>query len=291
VSTECLKGMNVALIGKGTHGLQPAVISFINSTFQQSEYGIFAEYSESVTFDTCWFENLDLAVTATYNEWGPSKAINVLNCRFANASGFGSLPVSNQHVNNPPYDYAGRIISASKSEMNVYNSYVCVSNMDEKKPYSPLHKNFILGLDPNLGVRTLGNSFQDYRLGFSYGIMQYVTIDVDTDPEYGGSFFLDLQDNKLVFAKPGPYNGKEIERIVCSVSAGETISIRADQKTITFNNKKNIFLSGKSSLVLNNGDIGTFVKIDNTVGPNYPSPPLYPESYQLISVFKSSSPS
>ncbi|MFT3793941.1 glycosyl hydrolase family 28-related protein [Flavobacterium sp.] len=286
---EITKGVNVFLEGnKKSIGLQPAVISFINSTFQYSEYGVLMEFCESVTFDTCWFEMLDMAVTARdidNPELTPSRAINILNSRFANAAGFGSLKVTNQHL-----DPKGRCITSENSSMNVYNNYVTVSMLAPKKGecYSPFGKAFIMGLGENYGIRTTGNTFRNDELGYSVGIMQYVQIKPDPEfpvpPPDPPECYLNLRDNKIVIVNPGPCDGLDVERIICSVSSGEIISIRAHERAVTFNTRKNIFLSNQSTLTLKNGDIATFIKID------YAGNFGLEEIFQLISVLKSTSP-
>lgn len=281
-SYDALKGRNVFLEGTGTRGIQPIVVSFINSTFQYSEYGVFMSYCECITFDNCWFETLDLAVAATNKDKERSVAINVLNSHFANAGGFGSLLVRNQHVSP-----SGRCITSTNSEMNVYNNHVTVSHLApiEGQPFSsPFGKDFIMGLsdNSNYGIRTTGNTFLDPRLGYSNGIKQYLQI--EPDPDFPGDYYLNLKDNKIVIVNPGENDGKDIERIVCSVSAGEIVSIRAHERSIHFNNNKNIFFSNQSGLTLDNGDIATFIKID------YAGNFGLPEIFQLIAVLKSSSP-
>lgn len=77
-----------------------AVISFINCTCQEADYGFYIEWAENVTIDNCWFENLGVAITVKSNfsdavNEQPSKGINIVNNRFANASGFGSLDAPN----------------------------------------------------------------------------------------------------------------------------------------------------------------------------------------------------
>lgn len=54
------------------------------------------EWAENITIDNCWFESLGVAISvksnyADKNNDVPCKSINILNNRFANAAGFGSL--------------------------------------------------------------------------------------------------------------------------------------------------------------------------------------------------------
>lgn len=268
---KALKGINVAILNKSY--IQTAVVSFINSTFQDAEYGIFIKFAESITFDTCWFENLDMAITAANEGTHPSKAINVLNSRFANASGFGSLKVINRNIT--PGQITGRCITALGAEMNVYNNFVIVTslvaNATNVSPFE--NKAFIMGLAenadvPNQGIRTMGNSFQDNRLGNSIGILQEI-------PIFNGT--VNLKDNKLATLRVIQQNN--VNKIESSVNAGETIYIKANSP-VTFTNSNNIYLSGNPSLTIGPTDIATFIKVDKSINNSN-------ETYQLASLFKS----
>lgn len=262
---KALKGMNVVI--ENEEGIQTAVVSFINSTFQDAEYGVFIKFAESITFDTCWFENLDMAITASNNNYYPSKAINVLNSRFANASGFGSLNVTNR--NNNPSVITGRCITALNSEVNVYNNYVTVTSLSASPPYVDPFQNkvFIMGLPlnantPNKGIRTIGNSFLDNRLGKSAGINQEVLISGQS---------INLFDSKIVTVN----SSGVIKSIESSINAGETIFIKTNTSIIIYHGN-NIDLSGQSTISLSLGDIATFVKVDSQSGID--------EKYKLISI-------
>lgn len=270
---HALKGMNVIITNKKY--VQTAVVSFINSTFESSEYGVYIRAAESITFDTCWFETLDMGLTAVGyiddSDEKPvyiSKAINVINSRFANAAGFGSLNIEK----NPS---PGRCITVTAAEVNAYNNYVTVTEVNA----AALNSLFILGLPlgqgvSNFGVRTMGNSFQDNRLGYSSGIKQEIPIESNR---------INLRDNKIVYVT-GTENNPPVREIECSVSAGETLTIRAAAfpvKFATTGGNSNIFLSGKSSITIGVGDIATFVKIDSNTSAT--------ETYQLISLYKSNS--
>lgn len=155
------KGINVAILNK--EQVQPAVISFINCTFQHSEMGVYIQYGESITFDTCWFEALNGAIIIKNDEIGginfPSRGINVLNSRFANAGGFGSLELIPNYITN-----TGSCIVVEKSEVNVYNNYVTVSCPDTNQecgqkfldPYK--RPGFIYGTGNDHIIREFGNS-------------------------------------------------------------------------------------------------------------------------------------
>jgi len=255
------KGHNISIKNKFQN--TSAVISFINCTCQDSDYGFYIEWAENITIDNCWFENLGVAITVkssfsdAVNEQ-PSKGICIMNNRFANASGFGSLPAPNNIK-------SGQNISISKSYVSVLNNYTTVSY-----PNSPDNGNSLFLLANNNlvgGVTVSGNTFQVNKLGKTIGIMQVISVSNNT---------IDCSGNKLIFV-----NGSEsvIKTIQSSINASEYLTIRANGSSITFDNTNNIFLTLKSSLTLNNGEIATFVKIDNSVGLNS-------ETYQLVSVMK-----
>ncbi len=274
VSFEALKGINVSITNRGY--VQTAVISFLNCTFQQSEYGIFIKFAESITFDTCWFENLDMAVSVfESDESYPSKGINVLNCRFANASGFGSLNCVNRNV-LPEGEIAGRCVTSVNSEVNIFNCYVTVSSVSKLPnnfvdPF--ISKAFIIALKQNKGIRTIGNTFLDNRLGRTSGILRNYDIVNNA---------IDLQDTKLATIS-GISSNPPIDSINCSICAGEILTVRsANQNPITFTNNKNIYLSNKAAVTLNHGDIATFIKLEDIGGPTHS------EIYHMISIFKSS---
>lgn len=246
-----------------------AVMSFINCTVQDADYGIQIKWAENITIDNCWFENLGVAVMVTSNYSDavndtPCRSINILNSRFANAAGFGSLPVGTGNVK------PGQCISVNKSFVTANNNYVCVS--DVNSPNFNVNSSFLISAGPTGGITAEGNSFQHNILGKTYGILQYVNVNsVDNT--------LNCSGNKLVFAKS---TGAHIKEIISSINAGEYIAIRAEGSGITFKNTGNVaFLTTNpsASFTLNSGEIATFVKVDNFVGSYY-------ETFQLISLQK-----
>lgn len=240
-----------------------AILSFINCSFQEGDYGIYINYAENINIDGCWFENLGVAITIIGTEFNSCRDITIQNNRFANASGYGSLVVAPENIK------AGQCISISNSFVNVYNNYVTVSepNSSNINPNSSfvLATNNVLG-----GVAISDNVFQVNKLGKTFGVMQVVEV---TSPNT-----INCGRNKLVFVNTST---TIIKTIISAINASEILIIRANYGTITFDNTNNIFLTLKSSLTLNNGEIATFVKIDNIVGSNY-------ETYQLVSVMKGS---
>jgi len=242
-----------------------AILSFINCSFQEADYGIYINYAENINIDGCWFENLGVAITINGTEFNSCRDITIQNNRFANASGYGSLAVSPQNIK------AGQCISISNSFVNVYNNYVTVS--DPSSPDLNPNSVFLLATNNTLGgVAISDNVFQVNKLGKTFGIMQVINV---TSPNT-----IDCGRNKLVFVNS---SATVIKSIVSSINATETITIRANGGNITFDNTKNIFLTLKSTFTLANGEIAVFMKIDNIVGSYY-------ETYQLISVMRPTTP-
>ena len=251
------KGVNVFIGKANVNDLGAAVISFINSTIQSSEYGVRMDAAENITFDNCWFEDLDIAIDIK-----DSKGINILNSRFANAAGFGGGP--NSMI---PAGY-GRCISSENSFVTIENNYITVTD-----PSSSLAKDdkFILGVGNNNVINVKDNTFQDIGLSTTFGIVQATTI---------VSNAIDITSKKLIFIN----SSGTINRINSSVLAGETIFIRANSGNVVLSQmdssgllNKNIYLNGRLSLTLTPGQGATFIKLDNVVGNEK-------ATYQLVSI-------
>lgn len=250
------------------------VVTFLNCTIQDSDYGVRINYAENITFDNCWFENLGVAITVIGDK-DRSKSINILNNRFANASGFGSL--------SAPFNIkAGQCISVSKSVVNIYNNYVTASYPNSVDDGS----SFIYGFPDNGGINCYNNTFRDNnpKLSRTLGIKQDVVI----------ASSIDCKSNKLVFVGqpkspiPPIIPIPAIKNIISAINAGELLIIRADGISITFNKLEyingvqngNILLANRNTFTLASNEIATFVKIDFLGVTNN-------ESYQLLSFTKS----
>lgn len=259
------RGVNIYIgkkDNKNTNGSGSAVISFINCTSQDSEYGVVIERSENITFDNCWFESLHKAIDVRN-----SNAINILNNRFANAAGHGSLK-SGFPANE------GVCIISENSFVNINNNYVQVSN---PKLENAQNERFIRGEGNNNTLNVRNNSFGDPRQGETHGIMQ--TVDIDDH------YTITTDSKKLVFIN----DSGTIDRINSTLNAGETIFVRnnsIDHLNITFNPMDpttglpagtNVYLNGRASLTLMPGQGATFIKIDNIVGTEK-------STFQLVSV-------
>lgn len=212
---------------------------------------------KNITIDNCWFEDLGVAIIVKsnlkYNEDMPSR-VSILNSRFVNAAGFGS-------INAPNNRKQGVCVEISNSYATVANNFTGVSFPDGQ--YLDPNNHFILAYNnEKRGVTVHGNTFQVDKLARTQGIMQYA------EPVSG---VLDCAGHKLVFAK-GSSPAAVVSTLKSSLIASEYITIRADFGDIEFNNTNNINLLG-STLKLNIGETATFVKIDTLI-----------EVYQLVSV-------
>lgn len=268
------KGKNVWIENADVY--QSAVISFINCTIQYADYGIYISWAENVTIDNCWFEMLGVAVIVKSNQispqsgFQPSKSINIVNNRFANAAGFGSL-------NAPTNIKEGQCVNISNSFVNVNNNYTAVT--EPNGTYLNNNSRFIVAYNNTIGsVSTQGNTFQVDKLGITFGIHQKITIQVNNS--------IDCSGHKLVFIDQSVPNPVAIIKTInSSINAGEYLTLRADQGSVTFQNTGNIFfkVASGNSFIINNGDIVTLVKIDNIIGTQ--TNPIY-QSYQLVSIIK-----
>lgn len=261
------KWINVSIENVSNDYLTSNVITFLNCTIQDSDYGVRINYAENVTFDNCWFENLGVAITIIGN-YESSKSINILNNRFANASGFGSLLAPNNIK-------AEQCISVNKSVVNIYNNYVTASNPNGVDDES----SFILGFPENNGINCYNNTFRDDnpKLSKTFGIMQTINI---------VSNAINCKSNKLIFVTPTtPPLSTVVNTINSSINIGEILVIRANGLSITFNKQKvvsnvtigNLFLTNRNTFTLLNGEIASFIKID--IGNNN-------VTYQLLSFTK-----
>ncbi len=236
------------------------VITFLNCTIQNSDYGVYINYGENITFDNCWFEDLGVAITIN-GETVISKSINIINNRFANAAGFGSTVAPNNIKD-------GQCVSVNKSVANIYNNYVTASYPDLVDAGS----SFVLGFPGNSGINLYANTFRDdnKKLSKTYGVMQYIEIESNNS--------INCKSNKLVFVNKSP-NNYIIKNITSSINAGELLTVRANGGQINFiSTGGNVFLTNRANFSLQNGEIATFIKID--IGASF-------ETYQLVSFTKS----
>ncbi|GAA4052547.1 hypothetical protein [Flavobacterium chungnamense] len=263
------RGVNILI--RNVKEYNPAVISFINCTCQYADYGFVIEWAENITIDNCWFEQLGVAISVKSNQissqsgFQPSKSINVVNNRFANAAGFGSL-------NAPNNIKDGQCVNVSNSFVNVNNNFVVVT--DPNGVFLDENAVFIIAYNNTIGgVSALGNTFSVNKLGRTFGIMQIIDVNAIDNS-------IDCSGHKLLFVNTSK---TPIKIIKSSINAGEYLTIRADQGKITFVNTDNIFFvtpNTDNSFSIDNGQIVTFVKIDNIISPS-----IY-ETYQLVSIMR-----
>lgn len=259
-------------------------ISFINSTFSSSDYGINMSFAENITIDNCWFENTGIAINISSvtdeNGFHPCKSINIINSRFSNASGFGSIPP----LSGNNTTHMGRCINVINSFVNILNNYIHVSSIN-----SSIDDDYFVMTFGNEGVNLQGNSFSDVKLNRTEGIMPAISVTV------GAS--INCKKNKVVFVNSSstliPSN-VVIKEIISDLNVGETVFIRANGGNISFWDAsktgstppsvgRNIYLSSALTaapngiLTLKNGEAAVFTKI-------------YDQQYQLTSIIRSNTP-
>jgi len=244
-------------------GSYSAVVSFINSTFQEGDHGVYINYAENVTIDNCWFENLGNAVTVDGSDHA-CNSINILNNRFANAAGYGALPVVAPNI------LQGACVTVINSLVTIANNYVTASDLNSSKitdDYFIMATGLPGSINP--GVEAYGNNYASPVMDISTGIVPRVTSITDNILECG--------HNKMVVAN----NVSGVVSIINSiVNAGETLYIKSAGRTITFKetNRGNLLLGKTGSLTLNDGEVAGFTKMDDPDGN--------PAVYQLTSVIK-----
>nr|WP_294778322.1 glycosyl hydrolase family 28-related protein [uncultured Flavobacterium sp.] len=258
----------------------PAVITFLNCTSQYADYGIYILWAENVSIDNCWFEQLGVAISVNSNiqeqdNDNPSKGINIVNNRFANAAGFGSLNAPNNLKD-------GQCIYVSRSFVNVNNNYVTVTDVDGI--YLNSSTRFIVANNNTTGgVSAENNTFKVDKLGITFGILQKIIVQTDNSINCSGHKLLFL-DQEATATNPSP--NPHVKIIHSSINAGEYLTIRAYKGKVVFYNTDNIFFktpNTSNSFAIDDGDIVTFVKIDDIIGTV--TNPIY-QSYQLVSVMR-----
>jgi hypothetical protein len=241
----------------------PAAITFINSTFQMGDYGVYINYAENITFDTCWFERLGVAIIVN-GESNECRNINILNNRFADAAGYGGAPAPNNLNSNCP---CIRIINA---RVTVANNFLLASHMDNSSILTRILTNSFLIVSGhnaiNPGVEVFGNAFLDSRLNQTSGVSQVITSISNNTISIGYNKYLYVNTTSM-----------KIHNIRCSLIETETFYLRANGGSITFTDDGNIYLTGRQELTLINGEVAGFTKIGYNL-------------YQLTSLVRSVAP-
>ncbi|OIQ21460.1 MAG: hypothetical protein BM557_04205 [Flavobacterium sp. MedPE-SWcel] len=274
--------VDIGPFNSGNEGnIFPSTVSFINSTFQEADYGVVIREADNITFDNCWFERLGVSIHVNGIKKECS-SINVLNSRFLDASGYGGAPASSPNL----YD-KGVCIHAINTRMTIANNYAAVSRLDDEriltdyfiinegKTVTDKKGNEIKLLVP--GLEVYGNSFQDSsKLNRNFGIALVVTSVVDKSVE--------CKYNKFLLVN-SPNNPEiNIVNINSSLVESEILTLRASGGSITFNNEGNIYLTNRASLTLQEGQVATFTKIgsDGILNQQY--------KYQLTSLVTDTTP-
>nr|WP_322624782.1 glycosyl hydrolase family 28-related protein [uncultured Flavobacterium sp.] len=255
---HAVKGINCYLGNQksGNAGLAPNVATFLNCTFQDSEYGVYVKWSDGVTFDNCWFENLDISFSIEDYDGKPSK-VNILNSGFANAASFGSYVVDGEHGSDG--GDSGACIISKGSYINVHNNHITVSDLGA----SNAHKPFILALEGNRGVKATGNTFGDYRLANTAGLTQNIST-----TSSGG--ILEVYNNSTLLLNFPASQVTNVISIKSDCMPGETIvfKIKSGSGTVKFNNFNsggNLWLGNAATLNATQGQTLEFIKTDSTL--------------------------
>lgn len=238
-------------------------------------FGAKIEKANNITFENCWFEDTEIAISVTNSD-----AINVQNCYFANAAGLGSLDIPSATNNE------GACITVENSFVTIERCHSAVSKPNSKQLEKEL---FIRGIGDNNVINARNNSFQDIRLSNTFGITQYATVQNIGIPIYGSSPTttipgIEIGGKKIVLIHANKSNNT-IKRINSTINAGETLFIRAENYELhieAWNSSsetasRNIYLGSASSLTLTPGQGAYFLKLDGINNDEKCS-------YQLLSV-------
>jgi hypothetical protein len=245
-------------------------INFVNchtggSPGLAAQNAFFIENSDNITFDTCWFEDTFTAIDIVNSD-----TINILNSRFANASGQGSA--------HDDSDHKGECISIrEKSFVNVMNNYIIVS--DPKKEYVWTEEYFIRASGSNV-INAENNNFDHIMLSKTEGITQTAIItDVETfylPPVPFAMPGIEIWGKKIVLVEAiGEYSN--LYRINSSLNAGETLFLKVLNNPVKLfcchpsseTQGYNVYIPGvatHTSITVNAGQGVTLMKLDTPSG-------------------------
>jgi len=219
-----------------------AVISFINATFQEGDYGLYINYAENITVDNCWFENLGVAVTVD-GSWHECQGISILGNRFANAAGYGSLDIDAGNIRQ------GTCVNVINSHATIANNYATVSQINGTSSNNYFITASGINGEPNMGIELYGNSHAP-ALSATKGITQAIAVT---------NGVLNAGYNKLLVI-----NGATtpVTTINSNLNAGETLTVKSEANGIIFQPGPAILLPNTGGLILNKGEIAGFTKLD-----------------------------
>ncbi|AWH84916.1 hypothetical protein HYN59_07155 [Flavobacterium album] len=237
-------------------------VSFVNSGGgAYSEYFATIEDSTNITFDTNFFEGLDTCFSIKN-----SQQIQIFNNRFANAIGSGFLDSGHTSTGN-----VGSLIAAEGSIINIWNNHITSSGSNTS---AIVNQYFITGTGNNNVFNVLNNSFSHPELSKTTGVLQTVSVDVAYAANNTTHGTLHTSSKKLVFATVPASPLSIVSKIDSDICPGETVFIKASGGSIQFLpmnptseiTGRNIYLNGRASLTINNGQGVTFMKADNVSG-------------------------
>ncbi len=245
-------GHNVTLESDKDHTC--ATIQFLNCSNQNSDYGYYIKNGENILISNNWFENIGVSVTAIAENTDftrPSKGIVVDDCRFANAAGFGGLDAPTNIKN-------GQNVSVVDSYVQVSNSFATAGG-----PAPSASASFLSASNSNAGgVKLSNNTFGGSAPSKSFGVVEVVNIDTSNNS-------ITTFAHNSVFVNFVAF--QVVDTIISELGAAETLTIRANGGPVTFTRNDNIWFSTtnpSTNLVLLNGEIATFTRIDKAQGGN-----------------------
>lgn len=271
-------GTNILITAVGDYPpVNGAVVSFINcATGGHVLCGFKIVNAENVTIDDCWIEDTEIAIDIQNSE-----GINILNSRFVNAAGIGSL------LGAALPQGQGKCISVLDSHVSIERNFVQITDPDNVKLTEG--ELFIMGIGNKNVINSRNNCFHDIRQSETFGITEYEEIKNIWAWNYQGTANewksgLELSAKKVVLVNKG--TDKPIDRINSTINSGETIFIRAEESDIIFNawnpvnelTGRNIYLGGPASVTLQQGHAAMFMKLD---GVNNKERCVY----QLVSIY------
>lgn len=256
----------------------PECISFKTCTFQSGELGFYIQSGQNINVTDSWFENFERAIIIKGNSCDGdlsingcvrSKQINITGNKFlysAGRYGFSDVPVG-----------SGCVIVVENALANIHNNYIIDPTQDEETYFVSVEGNNVIGVDLK------NNYFDPPKLGKTRGVIKKTTI---SQINVNGLLYSGIKalSNKIIFIQNSTTTTTGlVYRIDSTINTGENIFIKADKGNITFyplnsvtgTPGRNIYLNGRASLTLNQGQGAMFIKTDNVLGVEY-------ETYHLL---------
>ncbi|HEX8270544.1 MAG TPA: glycosyl hydrolase family 28-related protein [Flavobacterium sp.] len=256
IGSACSSGDLVYMAGEhpGYKVLGVDVLTFQNCAFQNADQGIRMNYVESVTVDNCFFSRLGESISMASSIQG-CRSVNILNNRFSNAAGYGSLTGSSGFVKQNNF-----CIRSEGSAYTASGNYIVEGSLCSTCGFCYTEQN-------NLSNVTSANTFYQNGDYGSVGVTKN-SIQSSGTPQFPATLQADY--HRVIYL-----DGSAFSSINSFVAVGDTITIIASASTY-FSNSGNINFPGSSMLILGAGEAAVFRKTDEG----------NVASYQLVSLVK-----